>query len=121
MISKWITAPTVNDTLVGMYEEDLRRYVLKLMEFQRDPKKIRKSPTTVTYVKEQINKTILELNKLTKSNNYDMFLQHDIAIQSPERHQEAVQNRIDTIDPVQMAEDFRNLDKFIKDLERRGY
>ena len=121
MISKWITSPTVNDTLVGMYEEDLRRYVLKLMEFQRDPKKIRKSPTTVTYVKEQINKTVLELNKLTKSNNYDMFLQHDIDIQSPESHKEAEQNRIDTLDPVQMAEDFRNLDKFIKDLERRVY
>lgn len=120
IISKWITAPTVNDTLVGMYEEDLRRYVLKLMEFQRDPKKIRKSSTTVTYVKEQINKTILELNKLTNSNNYDMFLQHDTDIQSPESHQEAVQNRIDTIDPVQMTEDFRNLDKYINDL-KRGY
>lgn len=120
MISKWITAPTVNDTLVGMYEEDLRRYVLKLMEFQRDPKKIKKSPTTITYVKEQINKTVLELNKLTNSNNYDMFLQHDTDIQSPESHQEAVQSRIDTIDHVQMTEDFRNLDKYINDL-KRGY
>lgn len=121
IISKWITAPTVNDTLVGMYEEDLRRYVLKLLEYERDPKKIRRSSNTFNYVKKQINNTVLELNKLTNSNNYDMFLQHDTDIQSPESHHEAVQNRIDTIDPVQMAEDFRNLDKFIKGLERRGY
>ena len=40
IISKWITAPTVNDTLVGMYEEDLRRYVLKLLEYERDIKKL---------------------------------------------------------------------------------
>ena len=49
-----------------------------------------------------------------------MFLQHDTDIQSPESHQEAVQNRIDTIDPVKMYEDFRNLDKYINDL-KRGY
>ena len=74
----------------------------------------------VNYVKKQINNTVLELNKLTNSNNYDMFLQHDIDIQSPESYQEAVQSRIDTIDPVKMYEDFRNLDKFINDL-KRGY
>ena len=103
-----------------MYEEDLRRYILKLLEYERDPKKIRRSSNTFNYVKKQINNTVLELNKLTNSNNYDMFLQHDIDIQSPESYQEAVQNRINTIDPVQMAEDFRNLDKYINDL-KRGY
>ena len=112
LISKWITTPTINDTLVGMYEEDLRRYILKLLEYERDPKKIRRSSNTFNYVKKQINNTVLELNKLTNSNNYDMFLQHDIDIQSPESYQEAVQSRIDTIDPVKMYEDFRNLDKF---------
>lgn len=120
LISKWITTPTINDTLVGMYEEDLRRYILKLLEYERDPKKIRRSSNTFNYVKKQINNTVLELNKLTNSNNYDMFLQHDIDIQSPESYQEAVQSRIDTIDPVKMYEDFRNLDKFINDL-KRGY
>lgn len=114
LISKWIIAPTTNDTLVGMYEEDLRRYILKLLEYERDTKKIRRSSNTFNYVKKQINNTVLELNKLTNSNNYDMFLQ------KTEEDQEAVQSRIDTIDSVQMAEDFRNLDKFIKDL-KRGY
>ena len=97
-----------------------KKICFKLLEYERDPKKIRRSSNTFNYVKKQINNTVLELNKLTNSNNYDMFLQHDIDIQSPESYQEAVQSRIDTIDPVKMYEDFRNLDKFINDL-KRGY
>lgn len=113
MISKWITASTIQDTLVEMYEEDLRIYVLKLMECERDPKLVRKSPTTLKRIKKNINFTVHELNRLTNSNTYDMFLQN----QQPEMDQEAVPNRINTIDPLKMDEDFRNLDKFINDLK----